>query len=1210
MEGVSLEDVLHEMASSGQLFRDGEPDTPTSSKKGGLFTWRPRKEDPPSLGLPPSAPPSSVTAATATAATAKKSGGLFALGRKKSSKSTVASVTGASSEGGSGGETGLGAGQLSVVERLVHHKHAVRAVVAVPAEPQGEVWSLDEGGLVVRWPQQAPEKAGAARVHKGHFSTSAHSGHAMVVCGRHVWISTGDVTEIRDFSARLMWKLPRTSTRFVEHGSLDAAWCAGNEGVIGLYKQEKLEVTVQLTARSLVTALAQVANPVAGESELWVAQGRVLSVVAEATGKVVADLPPSLVDGQVNEMVAARGSVWMACEDGKVVRFSIAERTVQQSIQTMEGPCWGVLVSASRLWACGTGRNIRLFDVETGAPLETIVNAHEEGGITAMELVEVGGKLMLWSGGRDKNVIVWNASVDSLKKKGSITTLVPVLGREESDEFEDSASDVSSDRNNKASDMMRSPRTGAPAPGVSPRMHRHVASLGGNSPIASAEDELDEESGGGNDRGSGGGGTSGLHASSSSGGLKKKLKKRVVSKLFLAAQAGSVEKMKSAMESVDSKAESEEDRLAARRKVLDARGPGRRTPLHAAAASGKVECVQLLLDWGANVAIKDKTDLYALNCATATDVKALLTQYHLAAGLDTGPAASSSSSSGGKGTARGHHRTKSVAVGGSERSSGRARVTKKKTGMITGVPSGAESGSSGNSIAIPLSGLRRKSASAAELDTPQMSSTPPSDDSHNGSGTLVNAASSSSALVSAAAAHSESEVRAAVRIQAYVRMKSARAEATQLQLVRTKRKNIGIEMLKTEETYVKTLDVLVNKIRVSMSTQSFRTAAGGVSEQDMKVIFPASLSMLLSAHESWLAQLHARIQAWSPQQCVGDLFLQLSPYLKMYIVYVSNFELSTLKIRELRRKPNSKFVELVHEVFVNLGDPTNDLASMLVTPVQRIPRYVMMLKDLLKHTSTQHPDYNNLLKAVKIMTDTTVLVDRKAEDAKNAQKVLEVADMIVDSPMPIVQPNRKWVKDGPVGLIVGPHEAKPRYAFLFTDVIVLCVAVEPPKDPKKKEDKVTAAAAAAAAAKTATQYRFQREMSLLAASVQSIKDDEANPSMHNLLVVRSPKLAFVLQAQSAADKAAWIKGIVSVIEMRKEGNQSRINAGASTTRSSNEARSAAAAAGAGATAPGLSKMLSESEIALSPKSSSADEDVEGMPRIKSDESESSVDRSK
>jgi hypothetical protein len=42
-----------------------------------------------------------------------------------------------------------------------------------------------------------------------------------------------------------------------------------------------------------------------------------------------------------------------------------------------------------------------------------------------------------------------------------------------------------------------------------------------------------------------------------------------------------------------------------------------------------------------------------------------------------------------------------------------------------------------------------------------------------------------------------------------------------------------------------------------------------------------------------------------------------------------------------------------------------------------------------------------------------VLVDRKAEDAKNAQKVLEVADSILESPLPIVQPNRKWVKGEP-----------------------------------------------------------------------------------------------------------------------------------------------------------------------------------------------------
>ncbi len=1069
----------------------------------------------------------------------------------------------------------------------------------MPSDP-GEVWTLDEAGLVVRWPQ-VPTSEKHGRAQKGHFSTAGREGHAMAVCGKHVWIGTGDTTEVRDFGGKLAWKIARYSSAFVDHGTMDAVWCAGNDGSIVLYKNETVEMQVQLNFRPPVNNLLYVVNPGTGEAELWASQGRVLTVVSETSGKVLLDLPSS-VESKINEMVAARASVWVGCDDGRVVRMNVAERAVQQSIQTMEGPCWGVLVSASRLWACGTGRNVRLFDVETGAPLETIVNAHEDGGVTALVLVESAGKLCLWTCGSDKSVAVWNAGVEmqAARKQGNLSTssLVP-LGRDDSDEFDDSTSDAV-ERKSSGVDLSRSPRFGlGGGEGRSPRMQKptHGSASGSASPsrqsgtsspvLAASLDEevLSEE---------------GVRSSGSLPARKKSAgKKRVVGKLFLAAQAASVEKLIAVMQSIDTKHGGlEEEKLAARRKALDGRGPNRRTALHVAAMSGKIECVQLLLDWGANIAIKDKSDMYALNLAGSTDIKALLLQLHMAGGLDTG-----GSSGGGDKSKNKHLRTKSVAVTSSERGgSSRIRVAKKKSGMaVSGLPT-QDTIPQGGAAARP-----RSPRSNSATDVPSAASPRPLTPEPAKPAQASPIAPPPSAIADAAAVPAtmsepivatEAMTRCAVRIQSYVRMKSAKAEAVQLQAVRTKRKNIGLEMLKTEETYVKTLDVLVNKIRVSMSTQSFRTAAGGVSEADMKIIFPASLSMLLSAHESWLGQLRARIEQWSPLQCVGDLFLQLSPYLKMYIVYVSNFELSTLKIRELRKR-DKKFVELVHEVFVNLGDPTNDLASMLVTPVQRIPRYVMMLKDLLKHTSTQHPDYNNLLKAVKIMTDTTVLVDRKAEDAKNAQKVLEVADSIVESPLPIVQPNRKWVKDGPVGLIVGPGEVRPRYAFLFTDVLLLCAPVEPPKKGNKKEEAAAAAAAVAAgpaAVKPGAHYRFQRELSLLSASVHSIKDDDAS-GLLNLLVVQSPKLAFVVQTQSAADKAAWIKGIVSVIELRKAGSMSLQNTNATprTTGTDFLSRSSASVP------PSASRSSGK-------KSASADEDAEGrvvrIGGVKSEESES------
>jgi len=39
------------------------------------------------------------------------------------------------------------------------------------------------------------------------------------------------------------------------------------------------------------------------------------------------------------------------------------------------------------------------------------------------------------------------------------------------------------------------------------------------------------------------------------------------------------------------------------------------------------------------------------------------------------------------------------------------------------------------------------------------------------------------------------------------------------------------------------------------------------------------------------------------------------------------------------------------------------LESYLVKPVQRLPKYPLLIKDLLKHTDQDHPDYENLQKA-------------------------------------------------------------------------------------------------------------------------------------------------------------------------------------------------------------------------------------------------------
>jgi hypothetical protein len=42
------------------------------------------------------------------------------------------------------------------------------------------------------------------------------------------------------------------------------------------------------------------------------------------------------------------------------------------------------------------------------------------------------------------------------------------------------------------------------------------------------------------------------------------------------------------------------------------------------------------------------------------------------------------------------------------------------------------------------------------------------------------------------------------------------------------------------------------------------------------------------------------------------------------------------------------------------------LESIIIKPVQRLPKYILLFKDLLKNTMDNHLDYENIKKALKL----------------------------------------------------------------------------------------------------------------------------------------------------------------------------------------------------------------------------------------------------
>lgn len=53
------------------------------------------------------------------------------------------------------------------------------------------------------------------------------------------------------------------------------------------------------------------------------------------------------------------------------------------------------------------------------------------------------------------------------------------------------------------------------------------------------------------------------------------------------------------------------------------------------------------------------------------------------------------------------------------------------------------------------------------------------------------------------------------------------------------------------------------------------------------------------------------------------------------------------------------------------------IGSLLITPIQRIPRYMLLIQDLIKHTLPNSPAYKDLEKADTIIAEVAYEVNER-----------------------------------------------------------------------------------------------------------------------------------------------------------------------------------------------------------------------------------------
>ncbi|NXO11909.1 FGD2 protein, partial [Oriolus oriolus] len=308
-------------------------------------------------------------------------------------------------------------------------------------------------------------------------------------------------------------------------------------------------------------------------------------------------------------------------------------------------------------------------------------------------------------------------------------------------------------------------------------------------------------------------------------------------------------------------------------------------------------------------------------------------------------------------------------------------------------------------------------------------------------------------------------------------------------------KKIALELLETEQAYVSRLHLLDQVFY----TELMKEAKTGktVPEEVVKMIF-SNISSIYQFHaEFFLPELQKRMEDWNRNPRIGDVIQKLAPFLKMYGEYVKNFDKAVELITAWSEK-SPPFQELIADIQKRKVCANLTLQHHMLEPVQRIPRYELLLKDYVRKLPPQSPDRGDAEKALEMIfmvakhSNAAIAEMERLQNLWVVYQRLGLEDDIVD-------PSNELIKEGPIQKIsTRNNSTSEKYLFLFNNMLLYCV-------PKVIQ--------------VGAEFQVHLRMDVEGMKVRELKDTE----FPHTFLVSGKQRTLELQARSGEEMNAWIE---------------------------------------------------------------------------------------
>ncbi|CAD8147722.1 unnamed protein product [Paramecium pentaurelia] len=244
------------------------------------------------------------------------------------------------------------------------------------------------------------------------------------------------------------------------------------------------------------------------------------------------------------------------------------------------------------------------------------------------------------------------------------------------------------------------------------------------------------------------------------------------------------------------------------------------------------------------------------------------------------------------------------------------------------------------------------------------------------------------------------------------------------------RKRVLNELFITEQSYCQALTILINSYLKPLREQNKL-----ISSSIIQQIF-SNVEAIQQLSVDILEIFRKKQEQFNYYSLIADIQLQQHiSFFKIYSIYLVNYQ-KAFSVQMKLKKENKQYKQFLDAIDKQNQGKTLE-SYFLILPVQRIPKYVLLFKDLLKNTSQDHPDYSNIKLVLEKFEQVANQNNKSMDSLLKNQKLFDLQKQYGNF-VKILEQNRQFLREESLHMyFTKGAQIKPMIVYFLSDLILV-----------------------------------------------------------------------------------------------------------------------------------------------------------------------------